>query len=482
MFTCSLPNHRPYLVRGALALCGLALVTSVSAAKPISVSKAQDPESLAPPRRESVTLTLQPEVQRLGIREVLSKALAVTPTLERQLSVIRQRGYEVEEAYTQANPKIDFQSQYQRIEPPVNLPTGGIINPANSYSFSLNIQQPIYTFGRLRFGVLASKLSRRSAQEEYLNQLHEVLLGGAELYIQAVVLQEAMSIAEDELEAQNANLRVTSLLFDQGVVAQFDVFRAQAATSQAQQELIEAETARQLALARLRSFMNLNPDQEIEIAELELVEPEDMSLPEEREKALELRPDLRALRWAREAAKARVDLARAQGSPTLSLQNQTVNRTPTGFSPGTQNTTSLVLSVPLFDGGVSKNRALQAEEVVAQLSADIEQRERQVRLDLEEAYRQLQDRWRSITVTQANVEQANEALRVAILRYKNGVSTMVELLDTQASRSRARFSLAQAKADYQLATWRWRRVAAQEFPVEVPLPAEIRQRLAEENR
>jgi len=439
-----------------------------------------DPEALAPPPRERPALSVSGEVLHLDLSQALALSLATSPSLDRQIAVIQQREYEVEEAYTQANPTVDFQAQYQRVTPEVSFNGGQVIQPSDNYSFALILRQPIYTFGRLRFSVLASKLSRRSAQEEYLDQLHQVILGGAELYIQALVADDALKIASDDLEAQRANLKVTEQLFEQGVVAKFDVLSTGAAASQAEHELIVANTQRQNALARLKSFMGVNLDQELRLTPLELESPEPTTLSDEQPEILERRPDLRALRWAVEAAKARVDLTRSEGSPMLSLQNQTINRNATGLSPGTQNTTSLVLSIPLFDGGVTKNRALQAEQVVKQLEADLEQRERDVVVETAETYRQLQDRWRSIEVSQANVQQADEAFRVAQLRYENGISTTVELLDSQAARSRARFGLAKAQADYQRAFWGWRRAAAQEFPVEVPLPAEIRDRLDRE--
>lgn len=43
--------------------------------------------------------------------------------------------------------------------------------------------------------------------------------------------------------------------------------------------------------------------------------------------------------------------------------------------------------------------------------------------------------------------------------------------------SRARYSLNQAQASYQQARWEWYRVSGHEFPVEVPLAPEVRERL-----
>ena len=109
--------------------------------------------------------------------------------------------------------------------------------------------------------------------------------------------------------------------------------------------------------------------------------------------------------------------------------------------------------------------------------AQLENSERQVMLEVEQAYARLQDRWTSIEVAEKNVSQAEEASRIARLRYQNGLSTSVELLQSQADLSRARYSLNQAQASYHQAQWEWYRVSGEEFPVEVPLPPEVRERL-----
>lgn len=439
------------------------------------------PDLLAPPRQvpQGKVLPVQEQEQslHLNLSQVLERTLTQAPSIEEGLARLRQRSYEVDEAYTIINPKASFQSQYQRIEPPVSFPGGPIIQPADNYSFALTMSLPIYTFGRLRYSTLAAKLSRRSEQETYLRTLQELISGAANLYINAILANDAVIIAEDQLAAQQANLKTSSLLAEQGVVARFDVLRTGAATSEAEQDLIEARTARDLAIKQLKSVLNLNFQQPIDLQNLELSAPPKLELEEKKARVLEQRSDLRALRWSVEAARARVHLARSENSPNLSIQNQTINRNATGLSPGTQNTTSLVFSIPLSDGGASKARALQAEAQVDQMLAQLENSERQVMLEVEQAYARLQDRWTSIEVAEKNVSQAEEASRIARLRYQNGLSTSVELLQSQADLSRARYSLNQAQASYHQAQWEWYRVSGEEFPVEVPLPPEVRERL-----
>lgn len=411
----------------------------------------------------------------------MAQVLEQSPSLKKITSRIRQAEYRVQEAYAPALPTLDFSAGYSRVQPPVSFPGGPVISPADNYQFTLTLRQAIFDFGRMKWNVLASKLEKRVIQEEYRAELNNVILVVAQRYIEALLAQERVAIAQDDLDAQLANLRTSQLLYEQGVAAHFDVLRNSAAASQAQQILIEAETSESIAKARLLSLLDQPLDRRLQLDALSINPPNDqLQLSDSKLKALETRPDLRSLRWAVEQARARMELAETSNNPRLDLTNTTVNQNATGFSPETQNTTALVLSVPLFDGGVSHWQKEQANEAVHQLTHDLEQAERDVVLQLDEVHHQLEDRWRAIAVAQENVTQAEEALRVAVLRYENGISTNVELLESQAARARARFELAQARGNYLLSRWNWWQATAGEYPTEVPLPEGIRERLEAE--
>ncbi len=420
------------------------------------------------------------EPLKLDLGEVISRALEVSPTLDDFRSRVREADYQVEEAYTRVSPTIDFSAQYSRVEPPISLPGGIIINPADNYQFSLTIRQAIYTFGRLRWSSLTSKLNKLSAQENYRNEIDKLIEEVATLYFQAVLADQQVTILEKTLQSQLANLRQSELLYEQGVAAKFDVLRNRSEVSRARQSLRTAENNARIAKVRVLAALAKSFDSPLELRPTPLADPPETDLEKARQVALTDRPELNSLRYAIESAEARVHATWAENNPSLDLQNQTLNRNATGFAPGTQNTTALILSFPLFDGGLTRTRARQAEEAVTQLRNSLEQTRRSVLVEVEDAYRGLNTSWENIDVAQQGVLESEEAFRVAQLRYKNGVSTNVELLETQSALAQSRFSLAEALSNYQVARWRYWRSVSGEYPVDVPLPEEYRAPLPEQ--
>lgn len=415
----------------------------------------------------------QPEPVVLDLKEAILRAVANSPVLEDYQSRIREARYQVDEIYAQNLPQLEFSATYNRVEPPVAFDSGGrqvVISEADNYNFNLVLNQAILTFGRLHYAALASELSVRSARENYRTQLDNLVQLTAADYTDVLLAAEEVEVARQNLAAREATLENAQLRFDAGQLPRFDVISNQAAASNARSELIVAENRLATAEARLATRLGLPPNQPLELAPLPVAEMPELDLAGARERALEARPELDALRWSVEAAEARVGAAAAEDNPRLDLQNSTVNRNVTGFSPGTQNTTSLVLSIPLFDGGITSARVNQAREAVVQLQAALEDSRRTVLLQVEAAHRELYNAWQLIESAEQTVAEAAEALRIARLRYESDVSTVVEMLEAQAAYSRAQLSLARARAAFLNARWDWWRATAQEYPFSLPIP------------
>ena len=408
------------------------------------------------------------EPSKLTLEQALIMALQNSPTLEDYLSRYRESKYAVDEAYAAAYPNLDFSATYSRVEPPIFFPGGPVINPPDNYNFQLTLRQAIFTFGRLRWSTLSKKLAVKGAEENYRAQIHDLIQRIAILYHQALLDQEEVVIAVEALKAQEEALRTAEALYKNGVSARFDVLRERTAVSQARQELLTAETERSISRANLFSELGLTGREPLEL-ESEKDPSEFISdLKKAREQALVQRPELRSLQWAIRSAEAQVKYIKALDRPQFELQNQTVNRNATGFSPGTQNTTSLVLSIPLFDGGLDKARRKQAEEAMFQLERSHEETQRRILLEVDESFHRLLEAKGAIEVAERGALEAEEALRVAFLRYRNSVSTNTELLDTQAAYTRSRLAVTSARTRYAIARWNWWRAIHGDYPVEVP--------------
>jgi outer membrane protein TolC len=220
--------------------------------------------------------------------------------------------------------------------------------------------------------------------------------------------------------------------------------------SQATLNRIRAEGEARNALGALANALGFAAQQRIVLAELPAA-PADTVFQKEVDaligEAQARRPDLRAAEAQLKAAEAGVDLARAQGRPTLSLAAGPSWQESAGvITQG--NSIGLSLNVPLFAGF---DTAYRVRSAAAQAEVRAAQRDRiknQVALDVWRAYQSLTTATQSLKTTADLVASAEQSAKVALGRYKAGVGTVLDLLTAQSALAGARLQRIQAQLDW----------------------------------
>jgi len=191
--------------------------------------------------------------------------------------------------------------------------------------------------------------------------------------------------------------------------------------------------------------------------------------------ALAQRPDVKTAMAAVAITRAQVAIARAARKPTITgilnwglRPKVTIPGDQLGLAPGSelvvsQNSGSVSLSAnwSLFNGGYVTGTIRSAQASQRQAEQMIEALRLQIGLDVKTAYFALQAAQAQLAAARKEVEQAQEAHRIATLRYQEGVGTSVEILDAEATLGGARtrlnqslFGLNLALAQLDLATGR----------------------------
>jgi outer membrane protein TolC len=164
------------------------------------------------------------------------------------------------------------------------------------------------------------------------------------------------------------------------------------------------------------------------------------------------RPEIENAVTGLSIAQRNLDLARKGNKPSLGIGAQ-YQFTPdsTGFS-SVKKSWSLTaqVTVPIFDGGLTRARVNEAKADVNSARASVVTAKQAVALDVRGALLDLQEAMRQRQTTAANVVQAREAFRIAQVRFKAGVSTTVEVTDAQVALTQALNN--QVNADYSFLT------------------------------
>jgi outer membrane protein TolC len=112
------------------------------------------------------------------------------------------------------------------------------------------------------------------------------------------------------------------------------------------------------------------------------------------------------------------------------------------------------VDVPLFTGGRLNAAVDDARASLAQGQLRLSQTRELAALDSADALLNFQAARAAWEASAGTVEQATEAYRIAEIRFREGVSTQVELSDSQLLLQQARANRAQADRDLRLAAFR----------------------------
>jgi outer membrane protein TolC len=150
-------------------------------------------------------------------------------------------------------------------------------------------------------------------------------------------------------------------------------------------------------------------------------------------------------------------IAKAQRLPTVSLTSQYGRVAyPGSLLPDwsqfrTNWTVGAQLSVPIFTGGRIRGDELVAEADLVEAQARLRQAQDAASLDTRTAVERLAQARAQLQASQGVVEQAARAYSIAQVRYREGLSTQVELADSRILLQQAQANRAVAARDVQIA-------------------------------
>ncbi|MGH2373507.1 MAG: TolC family protein [bacterium] len=318
----------------------------------------------------------------------------------------------------------------------------------NMYSASLTYQYPVFTGGRIESAIAFSQANLRGAEAALERVKQQVVLDVKQAYYQLLLALAGIDVAVRTLASAEENLRVARARVAAGVSPRFDEVQAEVSQANARQSLIRARNTAALAQHGLSAVMALPLDTALAPRETLAVIPVRTEIVALIRRALDSRPEMAEHQARVAAAIAAIEMAKANGRPALILSGGPTYGTSTGGTGTSTATTgwsvTLSATVPLFDGGVTNERIREAEVRVEQLRVVEAQLRQSIELDVRRAQLNFASAAEELATADKTVEQAQEGLRIANVRFAAGVSTNLEVVTAQTSLSQAEANRIQA--------------------------------------
>lgn len=334
----------------------------------------------------------------------------------------------------------------------------------NQYQFAVNGAVTLYSGGRVQAQHRAAQAGRRSSDIELAAQRAQMALQVTESYYDAVLADRLVAIAESSLAQTEGTLRQTTLARQVGNQSEFELLRARVTRDNQRPVLIQRTTQRDLAYLRLQQLLNLPygapirlttsiDDQSLTPVQQVAQRTEAAQAPDT---AASARSTVRQVEESVRSAEAQLSIAKSEWIPTVSV---TTAYSRVGFGTGIPAwgnflnnwTVSLGASFPLFTGGRIKGEQLVAQAGLDEARARLDQTRELAALDARQAVFELQQATAALDASRGTAEQAGRAYSIAEVRFREGISTQLELSESRLLLEQAAVNQAQAARDVQVA-------------------------------
>jgi outer membrane protein TolC len=413
---------------------------------------------------------LYAQAQKLTLDRAITIAIQNNPYLEASRLEVDRSDAVVREAWGTAMPRIDLTANYTHaLKKPVfflpdflNPGSGNIIPIEIGATHSVDMifyGEQILFDAAVFIGVGAAKTYSQASREGFRASQLDVVTNTRNAFYGVLVAKEVVALMRENIQYSQENLDNVRILYDQGLVSEYDRLRAEVTVENIRPELINAENAFLVAINNLKNAIGISYDTEIQVEGKLDYQPVPDSLIATAQKAvLESNASLAALRLQAEVNDAIASVQRTYYLPTVSaFGNYVYQAQKNAFTLSTNDfITSSVIGLTfrlnIFEGFQTNARVEQAELEYRKTQEQVQSLELGLQTATEKAILELNKARQRIESQGRTVEQAERGHKIATTRYNSGQGTQLEVNDAQLALATAKVNRIEAVFQYTIAT------------------------------
>jgi outer membrane protein TolC len=319
----------------------------------------------------------------------------------------------------------------------------------------LELVQPVYTGGKLSARIGQSQAMASAAELEWVHARERVGFDTITAFTNLAKAREYHALLNKARSTTAAHVELAEQYAGQGLIVEAEVLKARVYLAEMDERLAQADMGARLAEAALNFHMGEDQGTGRTLGPLPPMPAVDGTLEGWIDAATEQRRDLAAARHNLEAGRLEEKVARSPLLPEVAVVGRydLYDDTILGAN-GASGSVMAVAKINLFRGGADRAGRAAARHDTASHEHNIHRFEEGVRLEVREAWHELQtSRARHASAREA-LQSATEALRVREQRFRQGLDRMIDLLDAETALRESESRELVARYDLALATYR----------------------------
>ncbi len=351
----------------------------------------------------------------------------------------------------------------------------------NVYSAGLSISQKLFD-GRLIFGAVGASKWLQPFNESAITREEQVLVQNVKsAWYASLLAEEQVRVSEQSVVRARRTHEEVSRQVEQGTAPKFQRLSAEVELSNLETALVQARVNADAVVDNLRLLLGIPTEKSIQLRGNLESDLNDRFLTISKEDAaftaLNRRPDLEQAQIGIKLEEIQLQVAKSEYLPNLDafanfnwLGNVPDNRQvissvdgdPFSFTSSNRTyfddsywdrgvSVGFRLSWNIFNGLASHRRIQQRRIAVQKAENDVEFLNRSIRLEVEQALRNVRAAHTRMTGQQKNVDTAELNFEYAEARLKEGIATPLEVREASSQLDQTRLNYLQAVHDFLIA-------------------------------
>jgi len=301
----------------------------------------------------------------------------------------------------------------------------------------------LYLITKKKIASLNLDVKKIEKEERVLETIKQVKTA----YYNILLSQRYLHVLKEAVKQLGAHVMDAEKFYDQGMIALNDLLKSKVALAEVSQDKIKAQNKVEMANSFFNIILKRDINDIVEIEDIKNIDPVSIDLTESLNMALINRPELKALRINMKQAGLSSKLVYFANIPQVSLFGQ-YNRHGENYDATHNehgNTHNAIFGIKMewtfFEWGKSFADAAIYKHKKLALASQIKGIEDSIKLEVKQAYLDLEVSEKNIVTAKNSLSQAKENYRITNLQYQQSTTTSTEVLG-------ARTFLTQAELNY----------------------------------
>lgn len=413
-----------------------------------------DSKDVEPRLDSNDTLTIKGGVEKtidINLEECMKYALGNNPRIQAAMQDVFASDARIKQAWSSYFPQFSWQTGYTRIK---QLQLSDVFRRNLIFNYyvlgQISASQMLYDFGVTQNQVTIRKLDNQGYKIILTGTVNDVLCEVKKAYFNLQYAMEAKKVAEDMVRKYEISYEQAKAFYVVGTKPKVDVTIAEVNLSNAKLNLIQADNAVDIAMAKLNNTMGLPYFNQYNIVEDLRYNATEISLEKVIRIAQESRPEFQLANVRVEEARQNIKLVKKSYFPQLTVEGQ--------YQIGGRSFTSNYgynfggyLNFPTINGMLIRNEIKEANALYSKERSNAINTKNNIYLEVQQAFYTLTEKRNQIPVAYLGMKQAKENYDLSSGRYKVGVGNPIELKEAQVQYQNAQLRYYQTMYEYNVA-------------------------------